>query len=248
VQPPDVANNSHEYRSVSAVAIVAAVLGVVSLLVLATDEGGMWVLPALAVLVAVIALRQIATATPPKIGCRLAWLGLTLGVTLLVAAPIRHYSRLAWAKREAINAANEWIEHIRKGRRRAAHQWTLPLAARCPPNETLSHCYRSDPQRQEDLDAYISRRDVRQLLLWGEQAEYDHPTVLHRAARGSLDEVGLAYVVTLPHDDDPHGHPHELRVFMARKRDVESGRYYWIVLGVRLAEAAIGEAHQHDMP
>jgi len=233
-QPLD---NPDEYRSVSPVAIIAAVLGVASLVVLVSDAVGMWLLPALAILAALMALRQIATATPPRVGRGLAWIALALGLITLIAAPVSRFTRLAWAEREAIVAARQWIEHIRKGQRRAAHELTLPLAVRCPRNETLSHCYRNHPARQEELDAYVSRREVRQMLLWGEQATYDELTVRYRGFRGSQDEVGLAYRIVLARDDDPHRHDRFLRVFMRRQRDAESGSYYWIVAGIRLAES-----------
>jgi hypothetical protein len=236
-------DNPDEYRSVSPVAIIAVILGVASLVVLISDEIGMWALPVAAIVAALAALRQIATATPPRIGRRLAWIALALGSITLVAAPVSRYTRLAWAEREATIAASQWIEHIRKGQRRAAHQWTLPLAARCPPHETLSHCYRHDPALQEELEAYVSRRQVRQMLLWGEQATYAGPTRLHRGLRGSQDEIDLAYRIDLARDDDPHRHDRFLHVFMRRRRDAQTGSYFWIVAGIRLAESISDSAH-----
>ena len=230
--------NSDAYRPVSKLAIASALAGAASLIVLIIDDVAIWALPAVAIIVSLFALRGIAAASPPPVGRRLAWLGLALGVALLVAGPVSRITRLAWAEQEASAVAAEWIDHVRKGRRRAAHELTLPLRARCADGQTLSHCYRNDPDRQEQLDAYVSRRDVRQMLLWGEQATYDPPVTLHRGFRGLRDDVGFVYTVNLIRDDDPHRHDHFLRVLLRRQRDDTSGEFYWIVAAVKLTDSA----------
>ena len=229
--------NSDTYRPVSKLAIAAALAGAVSLIVLLVDDIAIWAVPALAIVLSLVALRRITEANPPLVGRTLAWFGLGLGIAMLVAGPVYRFTRLAWAEREAGSMAAEWIEHVRKGRRRAAHQLTLPLAARCPSDQTLSHCYRNDPDRQEQLDAYVANRDVRQLLLWGEQATYDAPTTHHRGFRGLRDDVGLVYQIVLAHDDDPHRHDRFLRILVRRQRDAESGTFYWTVAAVKLADS-----------
>jgi hypothetical protein len=231
--------NSDAYRPVSKLAIAAALAGVVSLIVLIVDDIAIWALPALATFLSLVALRRITGADPPLVGRTLAWLGLGLGIAMLTAGVVYRFTRLAWAEREAGVVAADWIEHVRKGHRRAAHQLTLPLAARCPSGQTLSHCYRNDPDRQEQLDAYVSNRDVRQLLLWGEQATYESPTTHHRGFRGLRDDVGLVYPINLARDDDPHRHDRFLRILVRRQKDAESGAFYWTVAAIKLADSPV---------
>jgi hypothetical protein len=226
------------YRPISTLAIVAAVAGVASLVVLISPEPPLWAVPASAIAIALAALRRIAQSNPPLVGRPLARLGLGLGIAMLVAGPVNRVTRLAWAEREAAAVAQQWIEHIRKGHRRAAHQLSLPLAARCPSDQTLSHCYRNEPDRQEQLDAYLARRDIRQLLLWGEQASYRDPAAVFRGFRGLHDEVDLVYHIDLARDDDPHDHHRSLRILLRRQRDDATGAFYWMVAAVKLADSA----------
>lgn len=206
------------YRPVSTWAVVALAVGFAALATLLVNQPAMWSLPVVGVALALVAWRD---TRPPEgnAGRKLAALALAIAVSVLAADVTRFFSRRVWARREAIAVAEQWIEELRQGRRRAAHQITLPVSQRCPAEESLNHCYRNDRDRQDDLENFAEETAPRQMLFWGRLAEFRLQSVIPRSNEGLLDRVELEYAIDLPappdevphvddlHDHDAHDHP-----------------------------------------
>ena len=81
------------YQALSALAVIAVILGLVSALAILSPA--LWILPLAALVAAVVALRRIATADPPMVGRKAALLGLFLGVPLAAGYLTRRFGERA---------------------------------------------------------------------------------------------------------------------------------------------------------
>lgn len=114
------------YRPVSTLAVLALVAGCLSALALSTQV--LWVVPLLAAGLAIVAVRDTATGTPPKAGRGLALIGLALAVGFGCQA-IGFAAADHWIGRNrAVETAIGWREAVRGGRWAEAHGFCAPAA------------------------------------------------------------------------------------------------------------------------
>ena len=229
-----VGDSAGDYRPVSRWAVAAVILAALSLVTLLFEDPLVWTLPAMAIAIAVAALVHIRRAETRPVGARAAWIALGVSVVLLVAGPVARQSRAAWSVREAAGVAEAWLDHVREGRSRAAHELTLPLAIRCPDDAPLQACYRNEPDREEQLTQYTSEASVARLLLWGPQATYEPTGKTWQTAAGLRDAVSIEYRVTLARDDSSTAAPPKLLITVQRERSSSDGRFFWRIARTRL--------------
>ena len=111
---PDDAGPAADYRPVSAAAVVAALVGLVSVLALVSPV--LWVLPLVGVAVSIVALADVGRPGAPKAGrlAALAGLGLSLGFG---AQAVAAAAATEWLARGRVEAATRfWLESIAAGR------------------------------------------------------------------------------------------------------------------------------------
>lgn len=245
------------YRPISVWAVVSLILGCISAVTLIVESPMAWLAPVVAVAVSLAALWETWGAAAEKAGRTLAIAGLLLAVVFLSAGISRRELRRTWAAEEAEVVAQEWIEHVRHGRRRAAHTLSLAPSERCPADRPLSRCYREREDLQERLDKYVEEPYVRPMLLWGQQARYQLVDIPRRELFSSTDVVGLLYEVTvqaadstpaelpvgtmLPPTTRPAEMPRYLRLLLERKHDPRSHQTAWRVVSGKLAAVPLDE-------
>ncbi len=101
-----------QYRSLSALAVVALLLGILSLLALLSPI--LWIIPACAVAVGALALRAIYQDSQ-KTGERLAKIGMLLAVTVGLWAASYHFAREWYLFHTAKKFADQWLEVVQGG-------------------------------------------------------------------------------------------------------------------------------------
>ena len=212
-----------DYRPLSAMAIVAFLIALISPVALLFLDPLTWVLPLLGTVVAALAMRRISRPEMPLSGRRLAVLGLFLSLTMLVAAPTYYVSRIAWAKREAIDFADIWLEHLARGRSSAAHQMSVGARYRCPPGESLSMFYSQSKERVQERLKFNGRQPISTLLEWATSATPELVDSHIVKVGHGVDAINLDYQVR--RDGDDHVLDIHLRVF--RSADPKTGKNYW---------------------
>ncbi len=157
-----------EYPRVSRLAVVALLLGFLSVAALSSQV--MWCLPLAGVIVAVAALRSIARAKENAIGRRAAVIGLALSLVFAAWAPLRYYVRVQILSRQAREYAVQWIAVVQDGRLREAHQLQLARYDRQGPDADLTEYYERDEVMGEELQAFSRAPCVRKIVELGDQS------------------------------------------------------------------------------
>src|SRR5947209_689640 len=114
--------DSIEYLPVSGLATLSCSLGGASALALTGRI--FWVVPLVAIALAVLGIRQIRKADYPLTGRNRAIFGLTAALFFGLWAVVADYGRLHWIKTEADLFALSWIDTIRNGNMEKAFQLT----------------------------------------------------------------------------------------------------------------------------
>jgi len=102
-----------EYRAVSVPAVIALVLGLLSVLAFATRI--FWVLPVAACLAALYAIRRIKSAPSEWTGLRLAYAGLALGAGFLVLAVSSDFVTRALIKLHGKAISDRFVKRLEQG-------------------------------------------------------------------------------------------------------------------------------------
>lgn len=109
-----------QYRSISSLAVVALLLGALSILALTAPL--LLVVPLAACCVAFAAVAAIARAPERLAGTRLAYAGLFLAIAFGVAAVVRIELRTRLLENQAAEAVEDWVDLI------ATSQWEAAIA------------------------------------------------------------------------------------------------------------------------
>jgi len=114
------------YRPVSGMAVAAVVMGVLS--IAAWFHPGFWFVPVLGVVLAVVALRQLAQPDSILIGRTAAIVGLGLSLFLAALAPTESVTRTWIKNRRAEHVAARWADAVLEGKILDAHSLLMPFA------------------------------------------------------------------------------------------------------------------------
>lgn len=217
------------YRTISVAAILALVLGVASSLALAY-----WLLlivPAMAIVVAIVALRQIQTEGSNLTGRGLALTGLALALIFGIWAPTRLASRDQHLYSQAQGYADEWFDLIHHGKLYDAHQLTLHEAERQPPGTTLENFYEKSSEALQKYDRFYKEGVLKNLLPLGDQVTYEF---VGRAGIPPLELTGQVVLLDYRAKWEEQGKPKSkvIRVAMERQNQYETNDYLWRVRDV----------------
>ena len=214
-----------QYRVVSGLAVTGLILALFAPVALA--HPALWVVPAAAIVVSLVALGRIAAAAPAMIGRKAAIAGLVLSVLCGAIACSEWCTFRSLIDREAHQFAEYWFVSLRNGEPHKAHQLSEYPESRLAVDETLWEHYASGTDSRRKLEDYVRRPEIESLLALGDQAKvryYDTERVYRD--HGS-DTVVQVYAVTCREGGEKTSY--FVRLSMQRHLLPEPGRAYWRV-------------------
>ena len=214
------------YRALSALAVIAVILGLASALAILSPA--LWILPLAALVVAVVALRRIATADPPMVGRKAALLGLFLGVFWGVAGVTTHFSQQWIVRTQAQAVAQQWFQYMLRGQTPQAHQLTLAPGRRDLRVDELNTVYASTPALEERLEGFLAQPGPAAVLRFDPSSEVRYIATEDQHRSSENDYVLMAYELAQP---GPSKATQRMVVEMRRYPGEEGG---WVVQEVLL--------------
>ncbi|GIX01360.1 MAG: hypothetical protein KatS3mg112_0297 [Thermogutta sp.] len=164
--PPDtVVPEAAAYRPLSAAAVVACVLGLLS--VSAFFGPALWVIALAGVIVSLWAWIRIHQFDPPLTGRLAALIGLGLSVFCLVGGPAQWMLQRYLLNQEAQKVAMLFFDYLLHDEPHKAHQLSRSAFDRAPLDEHLWEKYPPDSSARKDLEAFLERKEVRAIILLG---------------------------------------------------------------------------------
>ena len=223
----------HGYRAISPLAIAAGILALASALALAHPV--LWFVPAVAVALAVAALRSISANPDTLVGRKVALAALALALFFGAWAPTRLALERVVIPRQSRHFALYWLSLVREGRLYEAHQWTKSPSLRLPADVDLREYYEADTYAKEDLGTFLSQEAVRALLKTGRGAQVRSVTTVSVETRGQESLSVLDYEIATP----PQSAKRLIvRIAVQRLESAGSDAAQWRVAEVRLAQPA----------
>ena len=183
------------YRPVAVQAIVGLLFGLLAPLALLGPA--FWAVPAISLFFCNWALRRIKRDETALTGRKLAWVGLSLSLLCIVAAPTDWLVYRRAVRQEARQFSDLWFHYLAHGEPQKAHQLTMPPQARQPLGENLWNFYRHDPKARKGLEGYVQSPLVRTMLAFGpSRATVRFYETGNQAQDDNNDLVELLYAVT----------------------------------------------------
>ena len=214
-----------EYRSVSTLAVAAAILGVVSAVILVNPL--LAPLPVAALIAALVALRAIANSGGQLVGRIPALVGLCLATFFLGWGFTAHLARQSLLETRAKQAADGWLKLLQDGKVEQAHQFRLSPAARLSSSEALAEHYKSNKEAAEDLQVFKTGSGVRDLMTFGADSEVQFEGLASAVKDGYTDILILKYSYARP-----SGERQPMWVHVSRRHDETTKRPEWEVSGL----------------
>jgi hypothetical protein len=160
------------YHSVSAMAIVSLVIGLLS--PLAFVHPLLWTLPIVGVALAGAAVVRIDRSEGVLVGRKAAIAGLAMSLVFGLGAVTQSATRRLWLSYRAEQVAERFLELLREGKTYEAHQlWTRPQY-RFLPGSDYKALYAENPAANEDYQQFLKREVISDLLALGQRAEIEH--------------------------------------------------------------------------
>jgi hypothetical protein len=184
------------YRAVSALAVIAVILGVVSAIAILTPA--LWILPLAAFIVAVVALRRIATADPPLIGRKAALWGWFLAVFWGVAGITTHYTQQWIVRTQAQAVAQQWFQYMLQGHTPHAHQLTLYPNRRDLRLDELHTIYANTPDLEERLETFLKDPGPSAVLRFDSNSEVRYIATEEQYRNADNEHVLMVYELADP--------------------------------------------------
>ncbi len=222
----DAPTDEIEYRSMSALAIVAFALGVLSLLALIAPV--LWIVPVAAIIVALTAIRVIKN-DPQKSGQRLATIGLFVAVCVGIWAVSYHFSREWYLFHTARKFADDWLTVVQDGNLYEAHQLHLPYIDRFDDKDRLSEYYDSVVEVEDSATEFFGEKPLDEFVKNASRGKVEYSGGTAHTTFGKSDFITLKYV--LKYEDNG---PNELvlNVQLERILNYGDGRHYWRIEAV----------------
>lgn len=141
-----------EYRSVSVLAILATVLGVLSASALVTPS--LLIVPLLGIIFSLLALWRIARSGGQQVGRSLALVGLALSLTIGSGVYVRGVMQKHLLAGEAQEWASEWCQLVMDDELITALELTVAPDGRRPFDESLKQHYATDEAAIKRLEEF----------------------------------------------------------------------------------------------
>jgi hypothetical protein len=218
------------YRGVSVTAVLALILGVASILALVHPL--LWVVPPVAVVVALIAIRAIDAPDSNLTGRSLALVGLAIALVFGLWAPSRAITRQAKLFSQARVYADEWFELVRAGKLHEAHQLTLAPIERQKPGASLEAAYSASANLEKmNKDFWNDTPLMRDISSLKDQARYEYAGGEGISPKEFVTEhIALNYVMRYTESGNEFAVP--IRIALDRSATAEQNKYTWRIRGV----------------
>lgn len=218
------------YRSISLAAVLALLFGCASALALVHPF--LWVVPVVAVVTAIFALRGIAREGANLTGRGLAIMGLVLALFFGTWAPARIVTRQMHLYRQARPYADQWLELVRAGQLYEAHQLMKLAGERQKPGSSLEVFYTNSAEARKDLDHAFEMKPALTLRSQAENATYEYlgGDGVSSEEGGHIEFVSLRYLMRY----EEHGLAKEtpIRIVLQRGDSEEPGVFYWSIRAI----------------
>jgi hypothetical protein len=180
-----------QYAAVSKAALVALALGLASPLILVAPL--LLVVPLAGIVVAAVALRQIATSEPRLTGYWPATIGLCLSTLFLGWGATHQVTRQAVLASQAERLADGWLALVRDGKLQRADQMKRPAGERPRSDEELAEFYSADQEARDNLQSFFASEPMKSFLAAGPQVNYRHIRIAGQLRYGLTDQIVLEY-------------------------------------------------------
>lgn len=213
----DVETDAGSYRSISSLAVAAAVAGVLSAGCLVSPA--LWVVPLVAIALAVASLNEIGREGSVKVGRIPALLGLALAVGFGMQSVSYRFVEEWFVRERAMTAAREFVRAARESRFADARDMCGPTAL--PLGRETAHGLPGGPtpSRQDDppsASAFASLPAVSLLARCPDSAD----VTMTRTPAPEDFPAAHAFIVTVPcRSDDGRGEALDARVRVVVDRD-----------------------------
>jgi hypothetical protein len=180
-----------QYASVSRWAVLAVALGLVSSLVLVSPV--LVVLPLAAIVVAVLAMRQIAASEGRLLGHVPATVGLCLATLFMGWGLSRQFTREAELTRQAQQFAEGWLILVRQGKLQEADQLVRTPDERLHDRAAIAEFYATNQEASDSMKAIFNSDRIKGYTAAGPSATFELVSVDGRTQQGYTDNVVLRY-------------------------------------------------------
>lgn len=186
------------YRSLSGLAVLSLILGLLSILSFAPTNLFLWIVPPAAVVTGLVALRRISSAPDVWTGVRLAKIGIGLAVVFAGGAIGEKYYSTSRMGQHGRIAADRFLEKLKSGNIEAAFWLTMPREARANvENQPASEV------AQQFMERYMTFR--RDLGAHAEQLARGEATAEFVAVEGTARDHGTGYASLVYRIHSPTG-------------------------------------------
>jgi hypothetical protein len=196
VQPTEVTEPASGYRAVSPLAVGSLVLGLLAPIALVGSL--LWIVPALGIALAVLALRAIKQSSGELTGRRAAMVGLVLNAVFATAGPVNQICTRYWLAGAAQPIADAWFDFLRHDEPHKALQLGQPALQRRVLNDLLWDYYGSSKENRKELEHFVSSPVPRLVLEYGEKCQARFYEIASVVPANDRDMIDLIYVVTYP--------------------------------------------------
>ncbi|HWB12310.1 MAG TPA: hypothetical protein VG826_23995 [Pirellulales bacterium] len=156
------------YRPVSGLAVVGLLLGVFS--IVAFVHYLLYLVPLAAIVINVLALRQIAETSPPMIGRRAALAGLALAMICVGSAPVQRAVHRRDLHAQSLEVAREWFTALREDRPEAACRLSRSPTTAAARAQSPMKLFESGMMSLERMRKFVHESPVDLLLKLGKRA------------------------------------------------------------------------------
>jgi hypothetical protein len=224
--------NVIEHGRLSPWALVALVLGVLSPAAIVGPL--LWFVPVLAVVVALIALRQIARSEGQFTGWYLALFGLLAAIFFGMAGPARTMSRRHILEERSARFAEKFIDLLRHNQPWSAYQLTLPAGTRKPEASTQTEPSEKDEQNKKHYDEFLKLDPIKNLLHAGAAAKAEWEPARFVGGDEIRDDVAVGVRITGIGDNPSK--PAEFIMYVERTLAYGSHTEQWEIIPPALRE------------
>jgi hypothetical protein len=175
----------------------------------------------------VAALIRIGVKSSVVIGRKAAVAGLIVSLACLSIAPSYLLTSRWKLREEAKQFAPVWFGLLARGEAHKAHQLTIASVKRPPLDDRLWDVYIQKPETIADLESFLSKDEVKALLVLGQSAQVRYYTTQKQRREYGGDVARLVYAVTY----DAKGTKTSFFISLDMERLVAAGtkRPYWCV-------------------
>jgi hypothetical protein len=178
------------YRPVCGLAVAGLIVGLLSVVVLFGEV--FWPVAGLGVVLSLVALRRIATVTPPMVGRAPALVGLVLSLFFLAAGVTQSASYHYLLLRQTAAVADQWFDALRNNDPYRANELLRSPEVREAPGTDLRSRYHKSVGLMTELNNFKQYDPVPMLLSLGEEAQIEfltHDMVVSNEKRDEVVDV-----------------------------------------------------------